>query len=227
MRTSESLAIQVSPPRRSDSVYTNGDKITGEVMQRAWGNLSVDKLIIRFKGKVKSAVSTGTRENRRTHHAKSVLFEFTKELVLPRHPFRGGNSWPFEFEFPWCTSSAKQPNSFGPCDRFEHQPGFPLPPSFDGEEKLQRISHYLEVVGDIHTPAFFSEYAKNRAYLSFEPSRLVESPSLDLFSRISTRTRISKQLDPKLAEYQPGCWETVRQCFCGTTRTETDSPIFS
>ena len=200
MRTSENISITLTPPDAAHHVHTNGDKIIGEVKLCGIHALQIDRITISFKGKTKSRVVTGAGENRRVHIAKGLLFDYKTVLPLPVVPAPKSSVWPFEFEIPWECQSTRQPGLFGPHVDFEHEAGFPLPPTFNSAEKGvgQAVYYYLEVIAHDRHATFFSE-KKSRLYVNFSPSRPTLTPiSSPPFARTKPCFRCSKKLDPEL-----------------------------
>ena len=205
MKTSDNLDIILDPPDVPNAVHTNGDKIKGQVRLFNGHKVDLDQISIHLKGKAKSRVVTGSGDNRRVHFAKGILFNLKKDLTPPTvstTPSFLSHEWSFEFEIPWESQCAEQHVTFAPHENFEHQPGFPLPPTMDSltDNANQKIYYYLEVIANDRRAMFFRT-KKARLHIKFAPSR----PTLTTVSpcpyfKTTNLFRCTKALDTALIE---------------------------
>ena len=203
MRNCDNLDILLDPPDVPTAVHTSGDRITGLVRLFNGHKLDIDRISIHFKGKTKSRVVTGSGDNRRVHLAKGILFDLRQDLTPPNitvTPSFLSYTWSFGFEIPWESQYAEQPGSFAPHENFEHEPGFPLPPSLNpsADNAYQAIYYYLEVVANDRRATFFHK-KKSRLLVNFAPSRPTLAPlSPSPFPKTTMLSRCTKKLDSEL-----------------------------
>ncbi|MCJ1393116.1 hypothetical protein MMC18_005988 [Xylographa bjoerkii] len=216
------VPIQLSAPDQPQLIHTNGDRVTGQVRLLPSSGLSIDRISLHFKGEVVTQVTTGYGDRRRTHYGTALLFHFCRDLPLTSIPALEGTAWPFTFEFPWECLPAPQQWPSPPHELFYHEPGYPLPPTFATPDNRQKVVYYLEVVAHDRGAIFFST-VKNRLHLSFMPSRSQPHPPSNLVHLKSSRTCVSRKLDPVIAAEKPSIGKKTKRFFSNSEVKPTAS----
>lgn len=69
------LFITLDDGDHMNAIHTCGDIVRGNVHLRPHSDITVNNLDVAFKCKIKTFITTGSGNNRRTHKAKAYLFE--------------------------------------------------------------------------------------------------------------------------------------------------------
>lgn len=156
-------------------LYTPGQRVSGKVVLKLDKDQEVPRVTIRFRGKIKTSITTGGSNQRRTRRHRCIIFQFEKQL------FDGGGyklratdyEWPFSFTFP---------EGFNPgtCGLDTHTRGFvvgpqPLPPTCSTMSEMGRVAGSISYTLKARIPKSFID-AKTKVLLNFTPIRLEALP---------------------------------------------------
>jgi hypothetical protein len=172
------------------TLFAPGQRISGKVHLDLDKDEEVPKVLIEFRGRIKSSITTGSGNNRRTRRFEYIMFSFQKILFDGQDfKLRATNyEWPFSFTFPERFTMRNDP--------FDHSPRFTvgdqlLPPScsdINGSRANGSISYQLLA----RVPRTFLDW-KFETYLRFTPVRREALPHSMHVPKRQTETEQKKK----------------------------------
>ena len=218
------FAIVLADGDSPRSIYTSGDRVKGQVVWNASRRLTVESIILQFKGVVKTQVMVSSGNSRRAVRGKAFLFDYAHTLSRTLHQDVGqSRSWDFDFVFPNNTPAASG-NRWAEHPKFHHLPGHQLPPTWSSLDGRQQIYYQIKV--SAHTPLVFRRPLKDRVNLIYSPYRSVQYPDYLLCKRTTTVVRTTRKLDSALPVQHRSVKESARSLFGSSIPSEPTSTFF-
>jgi hypothetical protein len=212
---SSELYATLTAPDHALAPHTCGDILRGHIHYRCLNpNTTITHLSANFKCKIRTLISTGSGNNRRTYKSKVYLFHFNINYINNATPMTGTSSWPFEWQIPWTTLPHPTQTVFGPSADFDMGDARPLPPSMEqwGDGHSQSITYYVEPVA-VRPGKLITHKVKDKLCITFRPPRADPNPGQQLQSRANDIVRESRLLDPVKAAQPWGMKEKTKSLF--------------
>ncbi|MCJ1473270.1 hypothetical protein MMC13_001921 [Lambiella insularis] len=186
---------------KPQEVYTDGDKISGQIVLHHHHDFQCDKIQVYFYGKSGDDLDVGTgndSEYYSTLGCAPVLFK--RDIVLHEGPeiIKGLRKFSFAFDFPWVTEPDSTATRFRSDPCFENKPGHRLPPtlvkdSYHGLLSYRCVRYYLQV--QAHDPRGIDKrHFSHVVEVRYSPSRCVLDPPPNLSRRTFQFARTSRRL---------------------------------
>ena len=207
------------------TAHTCGDTIraTLHLQPRGEESLSVSDICVKFKCKVRTAITTGGGNNQTTHRSSIYLYCFSTPIPIGSQgsiTVNSRQSWDVEFQFPWTVLPHPTQTDCRPHPAFPHEAGHRLPPTWSRlcNSNTQSVHYYLEWTMT-RKGRLIDHNNKDRLPLVFCPPLDIPSPEqFPLSGPKAVIWRESRLLDPAKRGDHYGFREKTKDFFSSSNQ---------